>query len=292
MEEGTEKHRLYYHCPEWHAVRRDIPESFRKWEQKAKRGAGHLNPSGPDSRRRITTKREPRDVRDEQSTVTGQHVPRRMSGKTTPQGHAVAVTAQEASDGSREKTMRVANIENNSLNWVSMSSAGALDMTNCDFSERPARDEMRHIIGSSELDVIVGSDKDRNRGCQKKDKDHLEFLCELYEAQASQGRYFVHELTSEASSRMKCVEKVMAMSGTRAAVADLCMFGLAACDDGGPGSINASVRTITNARQVGVRLQSKCTGTHRHARVDAEESEGRSKREHGCAKPPEQERNN
>ena len=35
MEEGTEKHRLY-HCPEWHAVRRNIPESFRKCEQKAK----------------------------------------------------------------------------------------------------------------------------------------------------------------------------------------------------------------------------------------------------------------
>ena len=34
-EEGTEKHRLY-HCPEWHAGRRDVPESFRKWEQKAK----------------------------------------------------------------------------------------------------------------------------------------------------------------------------------------------------------------------------------------------------------------
>ena len=33
MEHGTEKHRLY-HCPEWHAVRRDIPEVFRKWEQK------------------------------------------------------------------------------------------------------------------------------------------------------------------------------------------------------------------------------------------------------------------
>ena len=29
------------------------------------------------------------------------------------------------------------------------------------------------------------------------------------------------------------------------------MFGLAACDDGGPGFVNASVRTITNARQVG-----------------------------------------
>ena len=165
--------------------------------------------------------------------------------------------------------MRVASVENNSLNWVSMSSAGALDLTNCDFSERPARDQMRHIIGRAEPDVIIGSDKDRNRGCKKKDKDHLEFLCELYEAQAAQGRYFVHELTSEASSRMKCMEKIMAMPGTRAAFADLCMFGLAACDDGGPGFVNASVPTITNARQVGVRLQSKCTGTDRHRKEGA-----------------------
>ena len=29
MEEGTEKHRLY-HCPEWHAARRDIPECSRR----------------------------------------------------------------------------------------------------------------------------------------------------------------------------------------------------------------------------------------------------------------------
>ena len=109
------------------------------------------------SRWRIMTKREPREARDEQSTVTRQHVLRRMSGKTTPQGHAVAVTTPEALDGFREKTMRVANIENNSLNWVSISSAGALDMTNCDFSEKRARDEIRHIIGSSEPDVIIGS---------------------------------------------------------------------------------------------------------------------------------------
>ena len=147
---------------------------------------GDSNPSGPDSRRRITTKREPREARDEQSTVAGQPVPRKVPGKTTPQGHAVAVTTQEASDGSREKTMRVANIENDSLNWVSISPAGALDMTNCDFSERRARDEMRHIIGSSESDVIIRSDK-----------DHIEFLCELYEAQAAQGRYFVHERARE-----------------------------------------------------------------------------------------------
>ena len=32
--------------------------------------------SGPDNRRRITTKREPREARDEQSSATEQHVPR------------------------------------------------------------------------------------------------------------------------------------------------------------------------------------------------------------------------
>ena len=98
--------------------------------------------------------------------------------------------------------------------------------------------------------------------------------CDLYEAQAAQGRHFVHEPTSEANSRMKCTVKIMAMPRTRASVAHLCMFGLVACDDGGPGFVNASVRTLTNARQVGVRLQSKCTGTQRHARVDAEDTIG------------------
>ena len=157
-------------------------------ENSDERSAGDSNPSGPDSTRRITIKREPQVASDEQSTVTSQHVPRKMSGKTTPQGHSVAVTTQEASDRFREKTMRVANIENNSLNSVSISSAGALDMTNCDFSERWARNEMRHIIGSSKPDVIIGFDKDRNRGCKKKDKDHFEFLWELYEAQTAHGR--------------------------------------------------------------------------------------------------------
>ena len=50
-------------------------------------------------------------------------------------------------------------------------------MTQCDVGVRSARDEMRHIVGSSEPDVIFGTDKDQNRGCKKKDKDHMEFLC-------------------------------------------------------------------------------------------------------------------
>ena len=31
MEEGMEKHK-FYHCSEWHAVRVEIPEAFRKWQ--------------------------------------------------------------------------------------------------------------------------------------------------------------------------------------------------------------------------------------------------------------------
>ena len=73
----------------------------------------------------------------------------------------------------------------------------------------------------------------------------------------------------------------------------MCMFGLVACDDGGPGFVNASMRTITTARQVCVRLQSKCNGTHRHAQSTPKtRSEGGTKREHGCVEPPEQQRNN
>ena len=94
-------------------------------------------------------------------------------GKTTPREQTVAVTTQEALDGSREKTMRIANVENSALNCLSISSAGARDMTHCDFGVRPARDEMRHIIGSSEPDDIIGFDRDQNRGCRKKDKDHI-----------------------------------------------------------------------------------------------------------------------
>ena len=44
------------------------------------------------------------------------------------------------------------------------------------------------------------------------------------------------------------------------------MFGLVASDEGGPGFVNASVRTITNARRVGVPSQSKCARAHRHSR--------------------------
>ena len=62
----------------------------------------------------------------------------------------------------------------------------------------------------------------------------------------------------------------MATLGTRTAVAD--------CDEGGPGFVNLIVRTITIARQVGMRLRSECTGTHRHARINQREQHNRERR--------------
>ena len=129
--------------------------------------------------------------------------------------------ARERTDANRDK------LKPSTSGTASISSAWALDMTHCDFSVKSARDEMRHIIGSSEPDVIIGSDRDQNRECRKKDKDHDKFLCEL-----SRGRHFVLKPTSEVNSRRRCMAKVMAMPGTRTAVADLSVFGLAACDEG------------------------------------------------------------
>ena len=133
-------------------------------------------------------------------------------------------------------------------------------------------------------DVIIGSRKDQTRGCKKKDKDHMEFLCELYEAQAASGRYFVHELAPEVISRMKCVTRIMAMPGTKTLEADLCMFGLPHV---GPGFVKATVRTVTTARRVGMRMQRK-------ARIDmlvlvrTTQARTWNKQDHGYEKSPEQ----
>ena len=49
-----------------------------------------------DFRRRITMKRRPREHKDERTSTTEQLVPRRISTKTTPPEHTVAVTTRSA----------------------------------------------------------------------------------------------------------------------------------------------------------------------------------------------------
>ena len=78
-------------------------------------------------------------------------------------------------------------------------------MTHCDCSVRSGRDEMRHIVGNSEPDVIIGSDKDQNRGCRRNNKD----LCRHLGSRAIScsnvhGVFPVHELSGFALS--KCLQ--------------------------------------------------------------------------------------
>ena len=92
----------------------DIGDDVVKREDNADENrAEHPSSSGSYSRRRITTKREPSEVRDAQTSGTEQPALRGISGKTTMLEHSVAVTTQEALDGYREKTLRIANFENN-----------------------------------------------------------------------------------------------------------------------------------------------------------------------------------
>ena len=162
-------------------------------------------------------------------------------------------------------------------------------MTRCNFSVRSAREEMRHVIRSSEPDVIIGSDKDQWRGCKKRDKDHMKFFCELYEVQEACGRHFVHAQTSEVNSWMQCVAMINGMPGTRTIVADLRMFVLAACDEG---RTRICQRKCTDGHQrETMRMQSKCTGVHRHVWTRTTQSRKWNKQEHGYIKLPEQWRN-
>ena len=62
-----------------------------------KNKAEHPSSSGADSR---TTKREPREVSDEQMGATEQHAPRRIE-------HSVAVVTQEAHEGCERREQRI-----------------------------------------------------------------------------------------------------------------------------------------------------------------------------------------
>ena len=105
-------------------------------------------------------------------------------------------------------------------------------MTNRDFSVRSAQDEMRHFVGSSELDVIIVSDQDQNRGCKKNDKNHLKFLCKLCEASRRRA------VASSCMSRHQEYIRECVCDADHGHARNT--SGLAACDGGGPGFVNAS----------------------------------------------------
>ena len=55
---------------------------------------------------------------------------------------------------------------------------------------------------------------------------HLRFVCQLYEVQRSQGRYFLHEHPAQASSWHElCIRRILGMDGVERITSDQCQYG-------------------------------------------------------------------
>ena len=61
----------------------------------------------------------------------------------TSSEHSSVVTTQQAVDGHREHTMKIAIVENKTWNSVSITLAGSLEVVHGDFSVMSVRDHMQ-----------------------------------------------------------------------------------------------------------------------------------------------------
>ena len=103
-------------------------------------------------------------------------------------------------------------------------------------------------------------------------RQHLKFTMRLYEEQAKNGRYFLHEHPHTASSW--ATEEVMHMStmpSVEVAVCHMCRFGMMSCDQEGPGLVKTPTRFMSNSPEVCKKLERRCTNIgkadkekHRH----------------------------
>jgi hypothetical protein len=86
---------------------------------------------------------------------------------------------------------------------------------------------------------------------------HLSLCCELYQYQASKGRYFLHEHPTQAMSwQTDVVKKIMDLEGVERAVAHQCQYG--AESYGQP--IKKPTGFMTNCEGIRRALMKKCNG--------------------------------
>ena len=87
---------------------------------------------------------------------------------------------------------------------------------------------------------------------------HLQFMCELYEAQVTAGRYFLHEHPSGATSwTTPCVQRILAMKGVDRVVGDQCQLGQRS-HDGQP--VKKPTGWMSNSSCVLTELERRCLG--------------------------------
>ncbi len=97
---------------------------------------------------------------------------------------------------------------------------------------------------------------------------HMEFVCNLYEEQHRQGRYFLHKHPMNASSwELGCIRRLAAKMGIYIVRADMCRFGLKSKDQLGEGLAIKPTYFMTNSLAIAKRLAQPCAGDHRHVHL-------------------------
>ena len=87
---------------------------------------------------------------------------------------------------------------------------------------------------------------------------HLRFVCELYEQQMAEGRYFLHEHPANATSWQEpCIQSVAQTDGVETTVMDQCQYGQAT-EAGEP--IMKPTKWMTNAPCLASSLGKRCKG--------------------------------
>lgn len=153
-----------------------------------------------------------------------------------------------------------------------------------DFSKTECRRRCRQLVQETRPKVLINStacaallnlqqlnagrsDPAASRRLRVESEMHLAFCCELYEMQIKRGDYFLHEHPAGTGSwQCTCIQRLMAIPGVLATVADQCCYGLAAIDDDGPGLVRKTTKFLTNPPCVAKELRRRCIGGHKHAR--------------------------
>ena len=160
----------------------------------------------------------------------------------------------------------------------------ALDLTttnaqgeNWDFSREEMRAQARALVTREKPLLLIGSPpctpfctwQDLNaarhgwspaevRRRRAAGELHIRFCCELYEEQHRQGRLFLHEQPSNASSwHLSCIRELMAKPGIARTVGDQCQYGQTAAD-GRP--VKKATGWLSNAPAILEELSLRCTG--------------------------------
>ena len=140
--------------------------------------------------------------------------------------------------------------------------------------EAIVRDQPALVIGSPECEMFSGLQNltKWNGYRQEKLEDakkHLEFICDVYRHQAKEGRWFLHEHPSTATSwQEKCVLGIMELEGVSTTITDQCMFGLKTWDiEGKPALAKKRTRFMSSASDILTEIGKTCDNSHVHQQL-------------------------